>query len=365
MGAGISGAFMAHALSHFSSDILVLDRREPGLGSTHASTAMLQYEIDTPLIRLAEQRGFLSAKRAWLRSYRTTQDLIRLVRHEGISCGLEERDSLYLCGDELGSRAMAHEARARNRIGIDCQLLSARDLHTRFGIDRNGAILSEGAAVADPVALSRGLLQLARKRGARVLSPVDVHEVMAAHHGVVLDAGNHFIEAKQVFFCTGYETIKGLPAQNTRITSSWAASTRPHAPYPSWLDKTLLWEAASPYLYARTSPDGRLIVGGEDADLDSPSYRAKTLDLKARRLKQKIEKLLPDFDVEWSHIWAGAFGESGDGLPIIGPVPGMPRCFMVMGFGGNGTIYSLIAAQMAPAFLKGRKAVDADLFAFR
>src|ERR1700742_480932 len=68
VGAGISGAFMAHALSHFSSDILVLDRRGPSLGGTHASTAMLQFEIDTPLVRLAEQRGVLNAERAWLRS---------------------------------------------------------------------------------------------------------------------------------------------------------------------------------------------------------------------------------------------------------------------------------------------------------
>jgi len=226
------------------------------------------------------------------------------------------------------------------------------------------AILSPGAAVADPVALSRGLLKIAAAQGARLYSPVNVKQVMAARHGVVIDAGNHFVQARRVVFCTGHETVPGLPSRGTRITSSWAAATAPYTDYPRWLDGTLIWEAAKPYLYLRTTQDGRLIVGGEDAALDSPSYRADTLAAKARRLKQKTQKLFPGLDVEWSHVWAGAFGESNDGLPRIGPVPDMPHCHAVMGFGGNGTIYALIAAQMMPGLLAGRAPADADLFAF-
>jgi hypothetical protein len=89
VGAGISGAFMAHALSR-RYDVVVLDRREPAMGSTHASTAMLQYEIDTPLTKLADQIGHAKAARAWQRSFRSTQDLIRMVRAEKIVCGLSE-----------------------------------------------------------------------------------------------------------------------------------------------------------------------------------------------------------------------------------------------------------------------------------
>ena len=55
-GAGISGAFMAHELSRDHS-VAVLDRRPPLMGSTVASTAMLQWEIDLPLTALAEKIG--------------------------------------------------------------------------------------------------------------------------------------------------------------------------------------------------------------------------------------------------------------------------------------------------------------------
>jgi hypothetical protein len=33
----------------------------------------------------------------------------------------------------------------------------------------------------------------------------------------------------------------------------------------------------------------------------------------------------------------------------------LSNCFAVVGFGGNGTIYSLIAAELIPALLKGKR----------
>jgi glycine/D-amino acid oxidase-like deaminating enzyme len=166
-------------------------------------------------------------------------------------------------------------------------------------------------------------------------------------------------------FCTGYELLKGLPGKGTKITSSWAIASRPHAKLPSWLRNTLVWEAADPYLYMRTTPDGRLIVGGEDEDIDLPSYRARSMAHKTARLMAKTKKLIPGLDFTLARQWTGAFGESEDGLPIIDRVPDMPNCIAVMGFGGNGTIYSKIASEIVPTLLRGRSDVDADIFRFR
>jgi len=33
---------------------------------------------------------------------------------------------------------------------------------------------------------------------------------------------------------------------------------------PLWRENAMIWEAASPYLYARATADGRIIAGGED-----------------------------------------------------------------------------------------------------
>lgn len=364
VGAGISGALMAEAMSRHTEKVVVLDRRAPGLGSTRASTAMLQFEIDTSLTELSERMGFAGAARAWVRAFRATQALIRLIEENHIPCGFGRRHALYLAGDEMGARRMAKEARARNRAGLACELLSGKVLQTRFGIDRAAAIFSGGAAIADPVALTRALLAKARSRGARIFAPAEASRLLASPHGVVLDAGGHFIEARHAIFCTGYELLEGLPRAKVKITSSWAAATGPGADYPRWLDDTVMWEASTPYLYMRTTPDGRLLVGGEDAGLDSPAYRADTLDRKAKRLAVKTRRLL-HVTPKWRHAWAGAFGESNDGLPFIDAVPGHPNCYAVMGFGGNGTVFAMLAAQIMPGLLKGRPGFDADLFGFR
>src|ERR1700744_5172316 len=181
----------------------------------------------------------------------------------------------------------------------------------------------------------------------------------------MLDTGKHFIEARHAVFCTGYELLKGLPTKGTKITSSWAIATRPHAHYPAWLDETLVWEAATPYLYMRTTPDGRLVIGGEDEDIDLPSYRARSIGHKSARLAARAKKLIAGLELSVSHRWTGAFGESDDGLPIIDAVPDMPHCFAVMGFGGNGTIYSFMAAHLMPGLIKRKPLKDSELFRFR
>ncbi len=365
VGAGISGAFMAHALAPRYGKVVVVDRRAPMAGATTASTAMLQFEIDEPLTTLADKIGAAHAARAWQRSFRATQDLVRLVRGEGIRCGLARREALYLAGTDMGARGLKAESRARGRAGLPGEFLDAHALRAQFGIDRTGAIRSPKSAVANPVQLAAGLLRRAAEQGAAIHAPTNVEGVVATRHGVVLDTGAHFIEAKHAVFCTGYEVLKGLPAKGTKITSSWAIASRPRAHYPRWLDRTLVWEASTPYLYLRTTPDGRLVVGGEDEDVDLPSHRARSLARKAARLAAKVEALIPGVEMTPTFQWSGAFGESDDGLPIIDAVPDMPNCFAVMGFGGNGTIYSLIAAQILPGLLRGRPERDAALYRFR
>ena len=72
--------------------------------------------------------------------------------------------------------------------------------------------------------------------------------------------------------------------------------------------------------------------------------------------------LLPQLEFEVDYSWAGAFGESATGLPSIAPVPDMDHAWAVMGFGGNGITYSVIASQVVAAAIRGRPDPDADLY---
>ena len=74
VGAGVvSGALMAEALAADGHSVAIVDRRGPFQGSTAASTALVQYQIDVPLILLAGKLGDVDAIRAWRRSHQAVQ----------------------------------------------------------------------------------------------------------------------------------------------------------------------------------------------------------------------------------------------------------------------------------------------------
>lgn len=363
VGAGISGAFMARELARDHS-IVVLDRRAPLMGSTIASTALLQWEIDLPLTELSRQIGPAKAKRAYQRSRKAVDDLKRIVAGERIVCGLHDKATLYLAGDAYGWRALETEAEARAATGLESEFLKAADLRERFDIDRTGAILSQGSAGADPARLAAGLLRRAAAGGASIHSPVEVLEAVSDPDGVTLltDAG-HAVRARTVVFCCGYEFPKGVPTPGAEVISTWALASTPRPRSPGWLKDTLVWEASDPYLYFRMSRDGRLIVGGEDEE--SPDAHEDQAKLKRKRdtIAAKLKGLLPDLEFEVDYSWAAAFGESSDSLPAIAPVPDMDHSWAVMGLGGNGITYSVIASQVIGAAVRGRSDPDADLYA--
>jgi glycine/D-amino acid oxidase-like deaminating enzyme len=57
LGGGITGALVADELVGEGVDVVLLDKRDIGHGSTSARTALLQYEIDTPLTELTKMIG--------------------------------------------------------------------------------------------------------------------------------------------------------------------------------------------------------------------------------------------------------------------------------------------------------------------
>ncbi|MNN44330.1 FAD dependent oxidoreductase [compost metagenome] len=105
-----------------------------------------------------------------------------------------------------------------------------------------------------------------------------------------------------------------------------------------------------------------MIVGGEDEASATAHADPALMRGKRDRILAKVKQLLPKVEVEVDYVWAGAFGESATGLPHIAPVEGVDHAWAVMGFGGNGITYSVIASQVVAAALRGGKDSDADLY---
>ena len=346
VGTGISGALVADALLNAGYSVLAADRRKPMSGSTPASTALLQSELDTPLLELTQKLGATTAARVWWRSAQAVQALCDRIADLRIECDFPPRTTLYLPGNVLDASALKVETLAHQKLGLRSVHIGREELRFMSGINKPGAILYEGNAEADPLKLVAGLWRNFLKNGGRLANDVEVTEVDSSRGAVSLATkSGATITAKHAVFCTGYELMKFARPRGYKVISTWVLATK-QQPKNLWPSKSLIWEAADPYLYMRTTADGRIIAGGEDEPFSDDAKRDALIPEKIATIARKAKKLMPHADFTAEYAWAGSFGDSPTGIPAIGPVKRLPGCYAVLGFGGNGITFSMPPARM-------------------
>lgn len=361
LGGGITGALIALHLTEAGFDVIVLDKREIGWGSTSASTALLQYEIDVPLCELIEMRGEHDAVLAYRACHEAIDKLAVLAGRMDVPTEFARRQSLYLANVIGDVPMLRREHEARRAAGIDVEWLDARDVLDVFGIARPAALLSSQAAQVDAYRFAHALLC---KAGVRVFDRTEAVQIDAGDAGVTVrtDAG-FSVDAGHLVFATGYESQQYLARPVAKLISTFALVSEPTL-MPVWLQDTLVWEHAQPYFYLRATEEGRLMMGGEDVRFRAPDLRDRLIGRKVGKLQRKFNVLLPQVCMTPAFAWAGTFGETEDGLAYIGSVSQWPRCFFALGYGGNGITYSVLAAEIIRDALLGRRHAYAHLFTF-
>ncbi len=361
IGGGISGALLGHKLAKEGVDCALLDRRDIGHGSTSASTALLQYEIDTPLYKLRRQVGNEAAERAYCLG---VESIARLQKLAGKDCGFALRPSMQIAVRKSDAAGLEKEYRARRQLGLAVAMLDSKQLR-RAGIEGAAALRSGVAAEVDPYRFTHRLLQLARSHGLRVFDRTAAlhYEAAGGHVSVVTDRKVN-VTCKNVFFATGYETRDILPKNLVRLKSTYALVSEPLSDLQWWPDRAVIWGTGDPYLYMRTTSDNRVIVGGEDDSILDPRSRDRQIAKKTSRLVRRFVKLFPQTHIEPAFGWAGVFGSTKDGLGYIGNHPSFPHAYFALGFGGNGITFSEIASHILADLYLGRKNKDEKVFRF-
>jgi glycine/D-amino acid oxidase-like deaminating enzyme len=366
IGAGITAALVTDALIATGKRIVVLDSRDMALGSTSASTALLQYEIDTHLIDLVAMLGAEPAMRA----YRACAESFSMLEERFPEllprAGYQRRPSLYLASSDKDVDTLRSELAARRNIGFACKWLDSGELRGQFGCQRPGGILSALGAQVDAFRLTRALFSSCLRHGVRLFARTKVTEIGEQGETMVLrTASGHTVTAAHVAVCGGYESLEFLPSGFADLHNTFALVTEPLATREKVDTLPLIWESARPYLYMRGTPDGRLMVGGADVPFKNAAARDVLLPRQVRRLQEQYEELFGTELAPVAYAWAGSFAETRDGLPLIGQVPGMnARLQFALCYGGNGITYSVHAGDMIRAGIEGRRHALDDVFGF-
>lgn len=364
VGAGITGALIARALIDAGLDTIVLDRRDVGWGSTAASTALLQYEIDTELLQLSKLVGEQHALAAYKACEAAVLELQAIADDVG-DVGWREAPSLYLASSRRDARRLRPEFDARREAGFRVEWLDESALRERFGLVAPAAILSRPAAHVDPYRFTHRLLAQLCERGLRVFDRCEmVRWKPDAGALEIRTATGARVRAQWLVMAAGYESQSLLPQNVAKNRSSYAFVSEP-LQLPAEFARCIGWETARPYLYWRSTDDGRLIVGGQDDRIDIPARRDWRIPRKVEKLLARLQELMPDVQPDVGFAWAGTFAETEDGLPWFGAHPQLdPRVLFAMAYGGNGITYSAIGAHILTDALRGQSHPLAGLFGF-
>jgi len=364
VGGGITGALCAYILTEAGIPVVVVDARAIGTGSTCASTALLQYEIDTPLHELIELVGEKSA----VRSYQLCAQAVEGLGIIAKEIGMEEftmRPSVQYASKRAHVAGLVKEHALRNANGLPAELLEgSEDVRAVLPFDAPAALRTPIAAATDAFQFTHALHAKSMLVGAHIHQHTEVVDFRDSATGIELrTAKGHSIHAKYLVYATGYESRDLLPKDVMRLHSTYAVISEPIAGTP-WPDHALIWETAKPYLYMRTTSDGRIIVGGHDAPFRAPALRDALMWKKSIALEEDLRALMPDLPFKREYAWCGTFGATKDGLPYIDRGPRERNSFYALGMGGNGITFSLIAAENIRDRILGRPDPDTNMFRF-
>lgn len=362
VGGGMSGVLTAFTLASEGLRIAVLDKGSMACGSSLANTGLIQFSNDIMLHRLIGQIGKAEA----VRFYRMCVDAVEKL--DRIAGSLEEptdfarRASLYFASVDADVEMLQKEYAALRENGFKVDYLTAEEVARRYPFAKPAALLTYGDAELNPFRFIRAILTYLDKTGVDFFEHTEVTGLENQANHVDVHTSKGVFTAQNAIVTTGYSPTPELPESGVDLNRSYAIATQPVSGLDSvWKERVLIWETRRPYFYLRTTPDGRVVAGGLDEDKPETPHSKELIAQRAEGLKREVESLFPTLDIEVAYAWGALFGESRDNLPFIGRHPERERVYYLLGYGGNGTVYSMLGSEIIRDLIGGRSNAGAEL----
>lgn len=338
VGAGAIGCAAAWWLARRGASVDLLDATLPGDGASGAAAGVLGPLADSV------PEGYMTAFA--LDAFRTIDE------HAGELAGAATTDFGYrregVLRVALTDDGVAHwrDFRARRgRLGLDLHWLDPgqlRSLQPRLHPSVRGGLFSPRETHLLPGPFTRALAEAAQRAGARLRLGVRVTGVERAGDRVAallttegrLPVGVLIVAAGAEAAALGDALGVALPVRPVR---GQMAALRPEPRFdgaPIFTEDALLVP----------KPGGEVWVGAtyEEAGFD----RRVTVD-GLSWLMNRAAAIAPDLaDGTFLRAWAGLRPASPDGLPLLGPLPGLTNAHAALGFYRNGILMSLLAGRI-------------------
>jgi glycine oxidase len=345
IGGGIIGMLTAHELSQAGMRITLIERRETGRESSWAGGGIV-----SPLYpwRYADA---VTALATWSQQ-RYPALAAALHQESGIDPEYQRSGLLVL---EVEDKTQALSWGKRHAIALhSCTADEAVSYDTGLKTGGRGGIwMPEVAQVRNP-----RLVKAARLAIDHNINILEEHEIteLISHNGKIqgVRVGTTKIESERVIICAGAWSQKLLaetaipPAIEPVKGQMILLKTN-----PGRVNRILLHNQR--YLIPRL--DGRVLVG---STLEHKGFDKTTTTETQKELRQFACDHYPALaDAPVEHHWAGLRPGSPQGIPFIGPVPGVEGLYLNAGHYRNGVVLGPASARlMADLVLQREPSLD-------
>jgi glycine/D-amino acid oxidase-like deaminating enzyme len=325
VGAGIVGAAVAYELARAGAEVVLLDKSLPGSGVTGTSFAW----IGGPRGRDVPD-GSSPLRRRVLGEYRRLQAEVP---------GFEVRWSGALVWQEeagVSARLLPHE-----RVVGPADI---RQIEPHLADPPAQAVYLATDGAVDPIAVTQALVGAVRAHGARVLAACAVTALrLDGGHVVGVQTSGGFLPAATVVMAAGADTPVLCAPLGVDLPVPPSPALLAQFTAPPGLVRTLV---ATPELEVREAGPGRLLVAA--------GYRGEVDERDLQRAGEGMRRrLVATFheadDVRLDSVRLGARPMPVDGLPVIGPVPGVVGAYVAVMHSGvtlAPAVGSLVAAEI-------------------
>ena len=352
VGGGITGINTALLLQAAGKKCIVLEAHNLGFGTTGGTTAHLNTLLDTPYTTINKNFG----KEKAIQVANAVKDAIDQIKSNidkyKIDCGFLEADAYLFAQDEHQEKELQEILEATNDAGVKAVYTDCIPVPFPFV----KAMKVSGQAKFNPLQYVHGLAAAFENKGGVIVQNCMVTGV-EDNEWVEAETNTGTFKGKELIYATHIPPgINLLHLRCVPYRSYAVAVTLRNNEYPA----DLAYDMVDPYHYYRAQEvNGTtyLIAGGKD----HKTAHEENTDKSFLEMEAQVLKHFPVENIEYR--WSSQYFESADGLPYIGHLPGHPQhIYVATGFGGNGMVYSHVAALTLREILLNQEQKYSSLF---
>jgi glycine/D-amino acid oxidase-like deaminating enzyme len=324
IGGGIAGTSLLWHLERRHISAVLVERHHIAWGASGRNAGFLLAGVSSSYAEAVRAYGREKAREVWELTTENHERQIQAARGQDVGYR------------RLGSATLPASEEERALLIESEHLLQEDGFHVMWDGTR---LINPRDGEVNPSALVAALARQARPRAIR--EGVDVTSLQSRRDGVTIRAGDDSCDAGVVILATNGYTAQLVSSVKIQPTRAQMLATAPES--TSLVDMPVYSNYG--YRYWRQLATGEVLVGGWR---DTSPETEKTDEAEpTQAIQEHLERAARNLGAgaEITHRWAGIMGFTESGLPLGGPLEGMPNVYICAGFTGHGMAFAFMTAK--------------------